>query len=46
MQLIHTPRSHFARKVRILMAALGLQTELVDAGNVVAADPDAYRPNR
>ena len=37
MQLIYTPRSHFARKVRLLMAGLGIDAELVDAGNVADA---------
>jgi len=45
MQLIYTPRSHFARKVRILMAGLGLEAGLVDAGNVVESDPAPYGPN-
>lgn len=45
MQLIYTPRSHFARKVRILMAALGLNAELIDAGNVADAAPAQYGPN-
>jgi glutathione S-transferase len=45
MQLIYTPRSHYARKVRILMAALGLEAGLVDAGNVVESNPSAYGPN-
>lgn len=45
MQLLHTPRSHFARKVRLLMAALGLDAELVDAGNAADADPARFGPN-
>lgn len=45
MQLIYTPRSHFSRKVRILLAALGLEAELVDAGNVAGSDPVAFGPN-
>jgi glutathione S-transferase len=45
MQLYYTPRSHFSRKVRILAAALGLDLELVDAGNVADADPAAFGPN-
>lgn len=34
MQLICTPRSHFSRKVRLLLSALGIDIELIDAGNV------------
>lgn len=45
MQLIYTPRSHFSRKVRILLAALGLEVELVDAGNVAGSDPAGFGPN-
>jgi glutathione S-transferase len=45
MQLIYTPRSHFSRKVRILLAALGLEAELVDAGNVAGSEPAAFGPN-
>jgi glutathione S-transferase len=45
MRLYYTPRSHFSRKVRILASALGLELELVDAGNVADADPAAFGPN-
>ncbi|MGE0582583.1 MAG: glutathione S-transferase N-terminal domain-containing protein [Steroidobacteraceae bacterium] len=45
MQLIYTPRSHFSRKVRILLAALDVEVELIDAGNVADARPAAYGPN-
>lgn len=45
MQLHYTPRSHFSRKVRILLAALGLDVALVDAGNVGGADATAFGPN-
>lgn len=45
VRLIYTPRSHFARKVRLLMAALGLEAELVDAGNAADADPALFGPN-
>ena len=45
MQLIYTPRSHFSRKVRILLAALGLEAELIDAGNVAEAEPAAFGAN-
>src|SRR5690606_30908353 len=43
--LVYTPRSHFARKVRLLADALGIPLALVDAGNVADADPAAYGPN-
>lgn len=45
LQLIYTPRSHFARKVRLLLAALGIDVELVDAVNAAAADPARFGPN-
>lgn len=45
MQLYYTPRSHFSRKVRILLAALGLDATLIDAGNVGDADTTAFGPN-
>lgn len=45
MQLIYTPRSHFARKVRLLMAGLGIDAELVDAGNVADAQSALFGPN-
>lgn len=34
MKLYYTPRSHFSRKVRILLNAYGLDTHYVDVGNV------------
>lgn len=45
LKLIHTPRSHFARKVRLLCAALGIELELVDAVNAADADPARFAPN-
>lgn len=45
MKLYYTPRSHFSRKVRILLDALALDAELVDAGNVAEGAPDPYGPN-
>ena len=45
MQLYYTPRSHFSRKVRILLEALELDAALIDAGNVGAADGTAFGPN-
>ena len=34
MKLTYTPKSHFARKVRILLDAWGAAVDLVDVGNV------------
>ncbi|TDF41533.1 glutathione S-transferase family protein [Alteromonadaceae bacterium M269] len=34
MKLYYTPRSHFSRKVRILLRAMEIDVELVDVGNV------------
>lgn len=45
MQLVYTPRSHFSRKVRLLLAGLGLDAELVDAGDAAGRDPAAFGPN-
>lgn len=45
MQLHYTPRSHFSRKVRILLDGLGVEVELIDAGNVAEASPAPYGPN-
>lgn len=45
LQLIHTPRSHFARKVRLLLDALGIAVELIDAVNAAEADPQRFGPN-
>lgn len=45
MQLVYTPRSHFSRKVRLLLAGLGLEVELVDAGDAAGRDPAAFGPN-
>ena len=45
MQLHYTPRSHFSRKVRILLGALGLEARLIDAGNAGGADSEAFGPN-
>jgi glutathione S-transferase len=44
MQLHYTPRSHFSRKVRLVLAALGLESTLVDVGNVADARA-AFGPN-
>lgn len=45
MQLYYTPLSHFSRKVRIVLAGLGLETELLDAGNTAASDPALFGGN-
>ena len=45
MQLIYTPKSHYARKDRILIDALDLDVELVDAGNVAEQDPAIFAHN-
>lgn len=45
MKLYYTPLSHFARKVRIVLAGLGLDAELVDSGSTAGADPGAFGGN-
>lgn len=45
LRLICTPRSHFSRKVRLLLDALGEPVELLDAGNVADDDARAFGPN-
>ncbi len=45
MKLYYTPKSHFARKVRILMDALTLESELIDAGNVAEAPLNLFANN-
>ncbi|MFC3192695.1 glutathione S-transferase family protein [Marinicella sediminis] len=45
MKLHYTPKSHFARKNRILIDALGLSVELVDVGNVATHNPDLFAGN-
>lgn len=45
MQLYYTPRSHFSRKVRILLAALAIEVELIDCGNVAEHSPEVFGPN-
>lgn len=45
MQLFYTPSSHFARKVRILLAALNLPVELIDIGNVADNSAAIFGPN-
>jgi glutathione S-transferase len=43
IKLYYTPKSHFARKVRILIDAWGLDVELIDVGNV--ADSKSFGDN-
>lgn len=45
MELHYTPRSHFSRKVRLLLAALELNVELVDVGNVADDNPKLFASN-
>lgn len=45
MKLYYTPRSHFARKVRILLDAWTINAELVDVGNVADNASHAFGPN-
>lgn len=45
MQLHYTPRSHFSRKVRILLSGLGLEVTLVDVGNAAACGAEAFGGN-
>lgn len=45
MKLFYTPKSHFSRKVRILLAALKLEAKLVDVGNVANSSVDIFGPN-
>ena len=42
MKLFYTPRSHFSRKVRILLDAWSFDVELVDVGNVADADVGVF----
>ena len=43
MKLYYTPKSHFARKVRILLNAWGVDVELIDVGNV--GDSESFGGN-
>ena len=45
MKLYYTPKSHFARKDRILIDALALDVELIDAGNVADSSPEIFAHN-
>jgi glutathione S-transferase len=45
MKLHYTPKSHYARKDRILIDALKLDVQLLDAGNVADQDPELFAGN-
>lgn len=45
MRLYYTPGSHFARKVRLLLAALEIDAALVNAVNTARAEPERFGPN-
>ncbi|WKD49614.1 glutathione S-transferase family protein [Microbulbifer spongiae] len=45
MKLYYTPRSHFSRKVRILIDAFNLDVDLVDIGNVAEQFIGVFGPN-
>lgn len=45
LQLIGTPLSHFTRKIRILLAELGIEFDFVRAPGVLAAAPATYGGN-
>lgn len=45
MQLYYTPKSHFARKVRLLLAALNIEVDYIDVGNVAELSIDGFGPN-
>lgn len=45
MRLYYTPRSHFARKVRILIDAFELDVELVNIQDVTQREPAAFGGN-
>lgn len=45
MKLYATPRSHFARKVRIVLEHYQIPFEFIDIGNVIQTDPSAFGKN-
>ncbi len=45
MKLVFTPRSHFARKVRLLLDAWGTPVELVNAGDVSGSEVSSFGGN-
>ncbi len=44
MKLYYTPKSHFARKLRILIDAWGIDVELIDVGDVANSDSFGGNP--
>lgn len=45
LRLFSTPRSHFSRKVRLLLGGLDIPVELVDVGNVAEANAAIFGAN-
>ena len=45
MKLFMTPKSHFSRKVRLLLDHLELSYDMIDVGNVATDDPDNFGGN-
>lgn len=45
MQLFYTPRSHFSRKIRMLVGGLNLDMELLDIGDVAECNAPLFGPN-
>lgn len=45
MQLFYTPRSHFSRKIRMLLGGLDLRAELLDIGDVAECNAPLFGPN-
>ena len=45
MKLYATPRSHFSRKVRLLLDHMGLAYEMVDVGDVSEVDVERFHGN-
>lgn len=45
MRLYYTPRSHYSRKVRMLLGGLHLPVELVNVGNVADSNPTTFGDN-
>lgn len=45
MRLYYTPRSHYSRKVRMLLGGLRRSVELVNVGNVADSNPTIFGEN-
>lgn len=45
LKLFYTPKSHFSRKVRILVDALNIKLKLVDVGNVADSSSEIFGAN-